>query len=96
MNSLDLYEFDLNKPPTPVPPIDGSVASGSRSISPPTHEPTLNEEVTQALGQLGRFWGGFRRQVRITVLVDLEGTDWSAGRRAKVHLHWPVRTSVMS
>jgi hypothetical protein len=26
-------------------------------------EPTLNEEVTQVVGQLSRFWGGFRKQV---------------------------------
>ncbi|KAF9512170.1 hypothetical protein BS47DRAFT_1330494 [Hydnum rufescens UP504] len=62
MNSLDLYEFDLNKPPAPVSSIDDSTPSGSRPISPPAAEPTLNEEVSQALGQLGRFWGGFRKQ----------------------------------
>lgn len=26
-------------------------------------EPTLNEEVTEVVGQLSRFWGGFRKQV---------------------------------
>ena len=26
-------------------------------------EPSLNEEVTQVVGQLSRFWGGFRKQV---------------------------------
>ena len=25
--------------------------------------PSLNEEVTEVIGQLGRFWGGFRKQV---------------------------------
>ena len=29
-------------------------------------EPTLNEEVTQVVGQLSRLWGGFRKQVRQT------------------------------
>lgn len=26
-------------------------------------EPSLNEEVNQVVGQLSRFWGGFRKQV---------------------------------
>jgi hypothetical protein len=26
-------------------------------------QPSLNEEVNQVIGQLGRFWGGFRQQV---------------------------------
>ncbi|KDQ57772.1 hypothetical protein JAAARDRAFT_58356 [Jaapia argillacea MUCL 33604] len=37
----------------------------SRSSTPPTaaeRQPTLNEEVTEVMGQLGRFWGGFRKQ----------------------------------
>jgi hypothetical protein len=36
------------------------------STTPPANqmEPTLNDEVSQVIGQLGRFWGGLRRQVR--------------------------------
>ncbi|KJA28971.1 hypothetical protein HYPSUDRAFT_128459 [Hypholoma sublateritium FD-334 SS-4] len=49
MNYLDTY--DLTRPETPNP-VD----------APPAAQPTLNEEVTQVIGQLGRFWGGFRKQ----------------------------------
>lgn len=33
--------------------------------TPPPGQPeqSLNEEVSQVIGQLGRFWGGFRKQV---------------------------------
>jgi hypothetical protein len=27
-------------------------------------EQTLNEEVSEVIGQIGRFWGGFRKQAR--------------------------------
>lgn len=50
MNYLDTY--DLTRPETPNP-----------AVAPPP-QPTLNEEVNQVIGQLGRFWGGFRKQVR--------------------------------
>lgn len=48
MNFLDTYD------------IAGTVTP------PPRTEPeqSLNEEVSQVIGQLGRFWGGFRKQVR--------------------------------
>lgn len=68
MNSLDLYEFEFGKPPTPAPP-EGKPNEARSSSSPgvtgpvATSEPTLNEEVNQALGQLTRFWGGFRASV---------------------------------
>lgn len=43
--------------------------TGTGTSTPPTveqqPEQSLNEEVTQVIGQLGRFWGGFRKQVRI-------------------------------
>ena len=52
MNYLDTY--DLTRPETPNP-TDPS----------PAAQPTLNEEVNQVIGQLGRFWGGFRKQVRL-------------------------------
>lgn len=29
---------------------------------PPRPEQSLNEEVSQVFGQLGRFWGGFKQQ----------------------------------
>lgn len=70
MNTLDLYEFEINKPPTPVPasekPTDDSSGSTSATTAPAS-EPSLNEEVNQAIGQLGRFWGGFRASVSISI-----------------------------
>lgn len=70
MNTLDLYEFEINKPPTPAPPVEepseGNATSSSAATSAAAaSEPTLNEEVNQALGQLGRFWGGFRASVSL-------------------------------
>ncbi|KAI0344732.1 hypothetical protein BDW22DRAFT_1354877 [Trametopsis cervina] len=47
MNFLDAY--DITGPSVTPPPREGP-------------EPTLNEEVTQVVGQLSRFWGGFRKQ----------------------------------
>ena len=49
MNFLDTYEI-----------------TGTGTSTPPQPNPSeqsLNEEVTQVIGQLGRFWGGFRKQV---------------------------------
>jgi hypothetical protein len=36
------------------------------SNTPPQNQPdqTLNEEVSQVIGQLGRLWGGVRKQAR--------------------------------
>ncbi|EKM54587.1 uncharacterized protein PHACADRAFT_175113 [Phanerochaete carnosa HHB-10118-sp] len=48
MNFLDTY--DIPEPAT----TPGTGTSGP--------EPTLNEEVSQVVGQLGRLWGGFRKQ----------------------------------
>jgi hypothetical protein len=51
MNFLDTYDITTN--------------SGGSS-TPPANQPqqSLNEEVNQVIGQLGRFWGGFRKQAR--------------------------------
>ena len=54
MNFLDAY--DIASPPTPTP----------NTSQQPTQ--SLNEEVTQVVGQLSRFWGGFRKQVRSELL----------------------------
>lgn len=48
MNFLDAYDITE---PTETP----------RTTEGP--ETSLNEEVTQVVGQLSRFWGGFRKQV---------------------------------
>ena len=37
--------------------------------------PSLNEEVTEVIGQLGRFWGGFRKQVRHSVVFSSPNTE---------------------
>lgn len=51
MNFLDAY--DISGPPTP-----------SASQQPET---SLNEEVSQVVGQLSRFWGGFRKQSQTVI-----------------------------
>src|SRR6266436_9695750 len=59
MNFLDTYEITGTGTSTPPQP--------SRP------EQSLNEEVSQVIGQLGRFWGGFRRQVsRVQCLLKCE------------------------
>ena len=67
MNSIDIFEYELAKPGTPQPPPTSVSVPTSESTNPGTtparREPTLNEEVNEALGQLSRFWGGFRKQV---------------------------------
>lgn len=47
MNFLDTYDIE----PATTP-----------AAAAPGAEPTLNEEVSQVVGQLGRLWGGFRKQ----------------------------------
>ncbi|KAF8332630.1 uncharacterized protein EI90DRAFT_2971397 [Cantharellus anzutake] len=61
---MDIFDYEITKPRTPQPPEDGgSSAAGLTTIDGTgAQTPTLNEEVNQALGQLSRFWGGFRRQ----------------------------------
>ena len=56
VNSADFFDYDLTAGSRTPPQSGGS--------SEPGAEPTLNEEVTQVVGQLGRLWGGFRKQVR--------------------------------
>ena len=49
--------------------LDTSLTTASPgAVTPPPQaagqsQPSLNEEVTEVIGQLGRFWGGFRKQV---------------------------------
>jgi hypothetical protein len=49
MNFLDTYDISTSSAGTSTPP-------------PAQNQQTLNEEVNQVIGQLGRFWGGFRKQ----------------------------------
>lgn len=46
MNFLDTYDISRSATPNPNRP----------------EQPSLNEEVNQVISQLGRFWGGFRKQ----------------------------------
>ncbi|KIJ40944.1 hypothetical protein M422DRAFT_32059 [Sphaerobolus stellatus SS14] len=62
MNSLDLYEYTV---PTPPPEPSSNLEASSSSLESSARtitQPSLNEEVTQVIGQLGKFWGGFRKQ----------------------------------
>lgn len=53
MNYVDAIDLSgVNTPP-------------ANAEEPPAQ--TLNEEVTQVLGQLNTFWGGFRKQVCLTI-----------------------------
>ena len=72
MNTIDVFDYELAKPRTPQPP-PPSASELSTSDLPGSgpREPTLNEEVSEALGQLSRFWGGFRKQVGIGRLYVL-------------------------
>ncbi len=54
----------LNSTMNYLDPLD--VAAASTSTPPPEPEQSLNEEVTQVIGQLNRFWGGFRKQASET------------------------------
>lgn len=42
-------------------------AAGTSTPPPGQPEQSLNEEVTQVLGQLNRFWGGFRKQSQTAI-----------------------------
>lgn len=53
MNFLDTYDIPRSTTPNP-----------NQSTS---EQPSLNEEVNQMIGQLGRFWGGFRKQVPLLI-----------------------------
>lgn len=66
MNFLDTY--DISDPAT------------TRESDTSGPEPTLNEEVSQVVGQLGRLWGGFRKQVRLALSSayssELSSASW--------------------
>lgn len=53
-----LVEFSHNSSHV-IDPYD--ITSGTPPQQP---EQSLNEEVSQVMGQLGRFWGDFRKQAR--------------------------------
>jgi hypothetical protein len=71
MSSLDIYDFDdtvRQGTSTPTKATDDNKDGPSTSgPSTATTQPSLNEEVQQALGVLGSFWGGFRKQVSTRV-----------------------------
>ncbi|KAF8967907.1 hypothetical protein BDZ97DRAFT_1801921, partial [Flammula alnicola] len=45
---MNFLDYEITRSPTPNPAA--------------AEQPSLNEEVNQVIGQLGRFWGGFRKQ----------------------------------
>lgn len=55
---MNFFDYELSRSAANATP--PQTASGSNAAP----EPTLNEEVSQVVGQLGRLWGGFRKQVR--------------------------------
>ncbi len=61
--------------------LDTSLTNASPGTATPPPQavgqsaPTLNEEVTEVIGQLGRFWGGFRKQV--CHCATLSTTHWA-------------------
>lgn len=55
---MDLYDFSETTGADPLT----AASSGSNATGVP--QQTLEQEVNQVFGQLGRFWGGFRKQVR--------------------------------
>lgn len=68
MNTLDLYDLGAATLSDDKPDQNAASASGSSSTeqtasTSASPQPSLNEEVNQVIGQLGRFWGGFRKQV---------------------------------
>ncbi|KAK0212800.1 hypothetical protein DFS33DRAFT_1284583 [Desarmillaria ectypa] len=54
MNFLDPYDIS---------------AAGTSTPPPGRPEQSLNEEVTQVIGQLNRFWGGFRKQSQTAIEI---------------------------
>ncbi|KAF8532546.1 hypothetical protein JB92DRAFT_3138317 [Gautieria morchelliformis] len=62
MNSLDIYDFTEPGQPNGPSNVDASSSSSLSTATEETSQPSLNEEVTQVIGQLGRFWGGVRKQ----------------------------------
>jgi len=65
MNAMDIYDFGEGGHTTSPPASSGNVPAATAGIDsqPATRQPSLNEEVQQALGSLGSWWGGFRKQV---------------------------------
>jgi hypothetical protein len=44
--------------------VEASSSSSTSTTMAEASQPSLNEEMTQVMDQLGRFWGGVRKQVR--------------------------------
>ena len=72
MNFFDTFE--VARSTTPTTQTDNSQNGTDTSSTPQqqTPEPTLNDEINQVVGQLGRLWGGFRKQVRLTSIQEQE------------------------
>ena len=55
---MNFFDYDLTRQATATPPATAGEDSNA------TAQPSLNDEVNEVVGQLGRLWGGFRKQVR--------------------------------
>ncbi|KAL5523630.1 hypothetical protein ACEPAG_7803 [Sanghuangporus baumii] len=52
---MNFFDYELSRTATATPPQTAGESSN-------TTEPSLNDEVSQVVGQLGKLWGGFRKQ----------------------------------
>lgn len=68
---MNFFDYDLTAGSrTPPPP------AAEESTAPAAAEPTLNEEVSQVVGQLGKLWGGFRKQVSTALCLERAMIQW--------------------
>jgi hypothetical protein len=67
MNAIDLYEYDGTVGTKTPQSGSQSPSKNEENKGSKDSEPSLNDEVNQVIGQLGRFWGGFRKQVSKTI-----------------------------
>ena len=66
---MDLYEFENATGSTPAAySSDATANANSTNRTAVSEQASLNDEVQQALGSLGSWWGGFRKQVSIVVV----------------------------
>ncbi|KAL5528509.1 hypothetical protein ACEPAF_7645 [Sanghuangporus sanghuang] len=55
---MNFFDYELSRTATATPPQTAGESSN-------TIEPSLNDEVSQVVGQLGKLWGGFRKQSQV-------------------------------
>jgi hypothetical protein len=70
MNFIDAYEVAESE-------------TLSSAVAGEQPQQSLNEEVSQVLGQFNKFWGGFRKQA--SFLLSPNGNRLAVHNRVKVH-----------